>query len=396
MARNFCYDAAMSLTATDVLDRSETLAIALAGRANEAEAIRRLPPATMTDLEDLDLLRMVVPSSLGGHGLGFSTLAHSTRLLGHGCTASAWTISFLVMHNFMLAKFPAAARSELFPAERPWALVPAPLAPTGTAVAVDGGYRVSGRWEWATGVHHSDWIMVHTIQMEPEIASRFVLVPTAEATIDDVWYTSGMCATGSDTVRLDDVFVPEHRAVRGIDLMLGGEVLDGDGMSRLPVPQVLGLVASAPALGAAEVAVELYRARIAERVLAYSLGEKAIDQSAAHMRLGQVTSDLAAIRTRWDAAVDELESYAGAGDVPLDRRMALRLTASATVRGARAIINSIAEGAGASVYMSGSAFQRFQRDVEVLKGHVIFDWDRTTELAGRVALGLPLKPTDMV
>lgn len=386
----------MSLTATDVLDRSTTLSTALAERANEAEALRRLPSATMADLEELDLLRMIVPSSLGGHGLGFSTLAHSTRLLGHGCTASAWTISFLVMHNFMLAKFPPAARSELFPADRPWALVPAPLAPTGTAVAADGGYRISGRWEWATGVHHSDWIMVHALQMEPEFASRFVLVPTALATIDDVWHTSGMRATGSDTVRLDDVFVPEHRAVRGLDLMMGGEVLKGDGMARLPVPQVLALVASAPALGAAEAAVELYRARIAERVLAYSLGEKAIDQSAAHMRLGQVTSDLAAIRTRWDAAVDELESYAGIGDVPLERRMALRLTAAATVRGARAIINTIAEGAGASVYMEGSAFQRFQRDVEVLKGHVIFDWDRTTELAGRVALGLPLKPTDMV
>lgn len=358
--------------------------------------MRRLPPATMADLEELDLLRMVVPASLGGHGLGFSTLAHSTRLLGHGCTASAWTISFLVMHNFMLAKFPDEARRELFPVERPWALVPAPLAPTGSAVAVNGGFRVTGRWEWATGVHHSDWIMVHALQMEPEFVSRFVLVPTTEAEIDDVWYTSGMCATGSDTVRLDDVFVPEHRAVRGIDLMLGGEVLDGDGMARLPVPQVLALVASAPALGAAEAAVELYRTRIAERVLAYSLGEKAIDQSAAHMRLGQVTSDLAAIRARWDAAVAELDSYAGVGDVPLERRMALRLTASATVRGARAIIGTIAEGGGASIYMSAAAFQRFQRDVEVLKGHVIFDWDRTIELAGRVALGLPLKPTDMV
>jgi alkylation response protein AidB-like acyl-CoA dehydrogenase len=386
----------VNLTARDVLERCEALAPALAARGNEAEELRRLPPATMVDLEEHDLLRMVVPTSLGGHGLGFSTLAHATRVLAHGCTASAWTISFLVMHNFMLAKFPAEARTELFPAERPWALVPAPLAPTGTAVAVDGGYRVTGRWEWATGVHHSDWILVHAIQTEPEFASRFVLVPTSEAEIDDVWYTSGMRATGSDTVRLDDVFVPGHRAVRGADLMLGGEALEGDGMARLPVPQVLALVASAPALGAAEAAVELYRARIAERVLAYSLGEKAIDQSAAHMRLGQVTSDLAALCSQWDAAVAELDSYAGSGDVSLERRMALRLAAAATVRGARTIISTIADGGGASIYLAGSPFQRVQRDVEVLKGHVIFDWDRTTELAGRVALGLPLKPTDMV
>ncbi|MEY4175939.1 MAG: hypothetical protein RI900_3104 [Actinomycetota bacterium] len=386
----------MALTHHDVLERSEVLSSRLVERAAEAESLRRLPASTVSDLEQLDLLRMVVPTSMGGHGLGFESLAHSTRILGHGCTASAWTISFLIMHNFMLAKFPQAARDELFTGSRPWALVPAPLAPTGQAEVVEGGYRVTGRWEWATGVHHSEWIMVSTIQTEPELAVRFVLVPTAQATIDDVWHTSGMRATGSDTVRLEGVFVPEHRTVRGAELMAGGEPIEGDAMSRLPVPQVLAMVASAPALGAAEAAVELYRSRIAERVLAYSFGEKSIDQSAAHMRLGQVISDLAAIRARWDDAVEELASYAGAGDVPLERRMAIRLTASATVRGARSVINTIAEGAGASVYFETSPLQRFQRDVEVLKGHVIFDWDRTVELAGRVALGLTLKPTDMV
>lgn len=80
----------------------------------------------------------------------------------------------------------------------------------------------------------------------------------------------------------------------------------------------------------------------------------------------------------------------------VERRMALRLAAAATVRSARSIVGTIAEGAGASVYFAQSPFQRFQRDLEVLKGHVIFDWDRTAQLAGRVALGLPLQPTDMV
>lgn len=76
--------------------------------------------------------------------------------------------------------------------------------------------------------------------------------------------------------------------------------------------------------------------------------------------------------------------------------MACRLTAAATVRSARSIINTIAEGAGASVYFTSNPFQRFERDVELLKGHVIFDWDRTTELAGRVELELPLQRTEMV
>lgn len=386
----------MTLTHDDVLARSVQLAAALADRAAEAEALRRVPQATLDEVRAAELFPMVVPTSLGGHGLGVATLAHSTRIMAHGCPASAWTLSFLVMHSWMLGKFPAEARAELFPSHRPYALAPAPLAPTGTIEPVDGGYLVSGRWEWATGVHHSDWVIVHAVQLQPEITSFFAVVPTAEVEIDDVWYTSGMCATGSDTVRLDRVFVPAHRVVPAARMMFGGDVLPGDAMTKLPVPQVLALVAAAPALGAAETAVELYRERIAQRVLAYSLGERAVEQPAAQVRLGTVVSDLAAARTRWDAAIDELDACAGHDEVPLERRMAMRLTAAATVRAARSVVSTIAEGAGASVYFAGSPFQRIQRDIEVLKGHVIFDWDRTTELAGRVALGLPLKPTDMV
>ena len=386
----------MPMNSQEVRRRAEVLAVALANRAEAAEQARRLPDETIDDVTGLDLFRLVVPTSMGGHGLGVADLAQLTRVLGTACPASAWTISFLIMHSWLLGKFPAAGRAELFPSERPWALAPAPLAPTGTARPAEGGYLVSGRWEWATGVHHADWVMVHAVQTEPAFASFFAVVPRSEATVEDVWYTSGMCATGSDTVALDNVFVPAHRTIPSQQLLFPTDRLDGDGMADLPVPPVLALVAAAPALGAAERAVDLYRERIAERVLAYSMGDRAIDQPAARMRLGAAVSDLAAARLRWDAAVAQLAACTGGGEVPVPQRMAWRLTAAATVRAARAVISTIAEGAGASVYFTASPFQRLQRDVEVLKGHVIFDWDRTTELAGRVELGMELQPTDMV
>ncbi|MEZ5225723.1 MAG: acyl-CoA dehydrogenase family protein [Acidimicrobiales bacterium] len=141
-----------------------------AAAADEAERLRRLPPSLIDEVTEADLWRLVMPTGLGGHGLGITELAHGTRRLAQGCPASAWTISFLVMHSWLLTKFGEAARAEFF-AEQPWALAPAPLAPTGTLTAVDGGYRVSGRWEWATGVHHGEWVMVHAVQTEPEFAT---------------------------------------------------------------------------------------------------------------------------------------------------------------------------------------------------------------------------------
>lgn len=390
-----------AMSRQEILRRSEAMAERLSLRAAEAEELRRLPDSTMADVVDTDLFAMVVPTSLGGHGLGVDTLAHSTRLLAHGCPASAWTISFLVMHSWLLGKFGPRARAEFFTPDKPWALAPAPLAPTGTMSATGDGYRLTGRWEWATGVSHAEWVMVHAIVAGPEFETRFAVVRRSEVEVDDVWFTSGMRATGSNTVRIDDVFVPAHRTMLATTWMSAGgsgdgNSVDGDGMARFAVAPVLALVAAAPALGAAEAAVAFFRQRITERVLAYTLGDHQKDQPAAQIRLATAMSDLASTRARWDAALAELIDVSASGELTLDQRAEIRLAAAATVRSSRAVISTVCEGSGASVYASSSPLQRLQRDVEVLKGHVIFDWDRTAELAGRVALGMELRPTDML
>ncbi len=375
--------------------RCAALAPALSARAEEAESLRRLPDDTIRDVRDAQLFETIVPASLGGHGLGLDTLAQGTREMAHGCPASAWTLSFLMLHGWLLSRFPPEARSELF-ADGPVALAPAPLAPTGSVKVVDGGFRVSGSWEWATGVTHSDWVMVHAVQTAPTFATWFLVLPRADVQVDDVWFTSGMRATGSNTIRIDDVFVPSHRAIPAESMLLAAAPIEGDGLARHPVASVLALVAAAPALGAAEAAVELYRQRLGERVLAYTLGDRAAEQPAAQIRLATAMSDLTATRVRWDAAIADLVAACDDGAPSEQLRVDTRLAAAATVRGSRAVISTVCEGAGASVYFSESPLQRLQRDVEVLKGHVIFDWDRTAELAGRFALGFELRPTDLV
>jgi alkylation response protein AidB-like acyl-CoA dehydrogenase len=367
----------------------------LLDRADEGEQLRRVPDATIDAVRAADLFRVVVPTELGGHGLGLDTFAQGTRILAQGCPASAWTLSFLMIHGWLLTKFGAEARALVFEGS-PCPFTPAPIAPTGIAVVADGGYRITGTWEWATGVAHAEWVMVHAVQAEPVFDTHFVLLRPDEVEIDDVWFTSGMRATGSNTVRIDDRFVPDAMTIPARTLLYGGEQLEGDGLAGHPVPAVLGLVAAAPALGAAEAVVERFRDRVSSRVLAYSLGDRAREQPAAQIRLATAMSDLESARVRWDAAIASLADAAASGSVDEDLRVATRLTAAATVRAARSVISTVCEGAGASVYRSTDPMQRLQRDVEVLKGHVFFDWDRTAELAGRHALGLPLRPTDMV
>ena len=375
------------------LARCGALAAELAAGAPEAERSRRVPDDVLAAVDDADVLRAVLPTSLGGHGLGLDAVCQGTRLLAQGCPATAWTVSFLMLHAWLLSKLPAPGRDEVFAAGFPRAA--APLAPTGQLVPGDGGFVVSGRWDFATAVSHSGWVMAHGIELGDELATRFAVLPVAEVTVVDNWDTAGMRATGSHTVVVDEVTVPAHRTVSGQALLDGAEPLVGDGLAGLPLVAVLALTAAAPAVGAAEAAVAGYEDRLRDRVLAYSLGEKAADQPVAEARLGAAVAALAGARAGWDQAIATVTAAAAAGALTDRLRVETRLAAAAAVRSARQVVSLVGEGAGATVYRSDHAFQRLQRDVETLKGHVIFDWDRATELAGRVRLGHPLRPTDM-
>lgn len=379
------------MDATHALERAESLTDLIAAHAARAEEQRRVTPEVIDAVANDELFELVVPTSLGGHGLGLDTLAEVTRTMGTACPATAWTLSFLMMHAWLLSKLPEEGRDEVFAATSA-PLAPAPLAPTGRAVPVDGGFLVDGRWEWATGSAHADWLLAHVIVDGPEFTTRFVVVPMADVTVEDVWFTSGMRATRSNTVVARGVLVPEHRTMSASELLDSAATVAGDGLAGIPVVSVLALVAAAPALGGAEGAARAYRARLRERVLAYTLGDKAAEQPAAQMRLATVEDLVATATARWRDAVSTLTT----SDIGADERVDARLAAASTVRIAREAISTACEGAGASVYFSDQPLQRIQRDIETLKGHVIFDWDRTTELAGRHLLGLPPRPTDMV
>lgn len=377
------------------LDRCTELSAVLDAEAAAAEAGRRLTDTTMQAAHDARLFDAVVPTSLGGDAVPLDDLLAGTRTLAHGCVASAWTLSFLVMHGWLLAKFPDAGRREFFGGSAP-PLAPAPLAPTGSIRPVDGGVILDGTWEWATGSNHGDWVLVHAVQTEPTFSTRFCALPIDEVEVLDDWFTAGMAATGSNTIRVSERFVPTHRLLDGRALLDSTTSIEGDSLESLPVGAVLALLAAAPALGGAERALGLYEERLRTRVLAYSLGDKATEQPAAQIRLADARSIVRTTRDHYDATVARLMAARDAGAVDVQLRVDTRLAAAEVVRSARRAVSIICEGAGASVYRSDHPLQRIQRDLETLKGHVIFDWDRTAELAGRVTLGFDLRPTDMV
>ncbi|AFJ34995.1 MULTISPECIES: acyl-CoA dehydrogenase [Mycobacterium] len=370
----------------------------LAERAEEAERLRRLPAATVSDFRQTELFRLLLPARFGGLQASFPELLQPIRRMAHGCASSAWTLGFYALHNWMLSLFDPRAQEEVF-ASGP-ALAPAPLAPTGRGVPADGGVRVTGRWSWATGAMDADWMIVGAlIERADGIDPVLVVLPADRVEVVDTWHTAGMRATGSHDLVVDDVFVPEHRLVAVADIYGGtapGARAHGVPTYRWPMVPALALTASMPVLGAAERVTELFAERLGGRVLAYS-GVAQKDQPAAQIRLGEARVRLSALRALIAATVDEIEAIVvSGGRVSRSVRADARLAAARTVHECRAIIAALLEAAGASAHFLSSPLQRAKRDVDIAAGHVVFDYDTSRELAGALAIGAKISPIAMI
>ena len=370
----------------------------LAARAEEAEKLRRLPAATISDFRASGLPALLLPAKFGGQQAQFSQLLDPVRRMAHGCTSSAWTLGFYMLHNWMLALFDIEAQQEVF-ASGP-VLAPAPLAPTGKGRVVGGGITLSGRWSWATGVMDADWVIVGAIVEEADaMYPALAVLPAAEIEVVDVWHTSGMCGTGSNDVIVSDVFVPAHRIVNVFDIYAGiapGSITHGVSTYRWPMVPALALTAAMPVLGTAERVADLYQARVQERVLAYS-GVAQKDQPTAQVRLGDARVRLKALTALVADTAANIEEIVEQGD-PVSRevRADARLAAAHVVHEARAIIANLLEASGASAHFLSNPLQRAKRDVDIVTGHVVFDYDVSRELSGALSIGVDVSPIAMI
>src|SRR5919199_913469 len=208
----------------ELLARAEALVPVLRERAGHTEELRRLPDETIEDLHRAGLFRILQPKRVGGSELPFRSIVELVSIIGTGDGSTAWVLANLAAHHWMLAMFPKQAQDEVW-GQSPDNLIGSALVfPRGRAHRVEGGYRVSGRWPFSSGVDPSTWNLLGAIAQDEEAGTampRIFLLPASDYTIIDTWHVIGLAGTGSKDVAAEDVFVPEYRSL-AMDQITGG------------------------------------------------------------------------------------------------------------------------------------------------------------------------------
>jgi two-component flavin-dependent monooxygenase len=248
----------------DELRLADAAERAAAGAAT-ADRERRLAPETARALTDAGFARHFVPERWGGRAGEFAPLVEAVARVGEdGCSSAAWCAALWAAHSRFGAFLPPEGQRDIWEGSPDVRVAAAVMPPAGEAIPVDGGWTVSGEWHNASGVDHSEWVLLGAWEPHGEgRRPRVLAVPAADPglTVRDTWDSVGLRGTGSNTVVADGVFVPRHRSFTFADL-LGGTGAQGTGARCHAVPAHLagGLVFAAPALGAARRALRVWTA----------------------------------------------------------------------------------------------------------------------------------------
>jgi 3-hydroxy-9,10-secoandrosta-1,3,5(10)-triene-9,17-dione monooxygenase len=364
-------------------------------RAALAERSRRIPDETLRELHGSGLMRVLQPRRVGGSELPWVSLVDIGSELAAACGSTAWNWANYAVHHWMLAFWPVACQDELWAADPDVLIASSVVFPAGRATRVPGGYRLSGRWPFSSGVDPSQWNMLGGIVQGGEGPGeyRIFLLPREDYRIIDNWHVMGLRGTGSNDVEAKDVFVPEARtlavdATRGGTTHPGAEVNTG-ALFRIPIFATFPYMLTGIALGIAQGAYDDFMEGARDRVARYS-GRSLADMTAIQVKIAEAAACIDTARTLMRRHCEAAQAFADHGEVP-------DLMTKATWRRDGAFSAGLCEraldvlfkcGGGAALFDS-HPLQRAFRDVHAATAHISMIWEPQATTFGRIALGLP-------
>lgn len=388
-------------TRAELVARARDLVPVLRQRAAATETAGTMLEETKRDLLAAGLFRIVQARSMGGYELDVATHIEVAAEIARGCASAAWILGLLGMQNWMLGYYPPEAQREIVAAgtDLITCLV---MGPQTTAARAEGGWRLSGKWPYVSGVDQCNWLMLSAF--DPDIAKDQAprvltfLLPRSAASLRvlDDWHVLGLRGTGSKSLTLTSEFVPPHRVMAFWEADVSGApgfaVNTGPLYAAIPRIPFFCMVVAAPSIGIASMALDSFRERLTSRRNAFMNAPQS-EAATAQMRLGQATARLdAARRLLIGDAEDYSTKIAARHKFTLDERALYRQHMADVLAATTAIVMDLFFDAGTGATFDASPLQRALRDILALRSHVGVNPDNASENLGRVVLGLAPKP----
>ncbi|VCU67976.1 Flavin-dependent monooxygenase, oxygenase subunit HsaA [Pigmentiphaga humi] len=380
-------------------DALEALAPMLKASARAVETARRVPASHVDAIRATGFFDLVKPAAYGGAERDFATLVEANLILARNCASTAWVCGLLAAHQWLVASFPAQAQQDVWGSNAD-ALLCGSYAPAARAQAVPGGYRLSGKWSFASGCDNAHWAvcaaMIPALADPGRLEPAFLLVPAADYRVDDTWDVVGLAGTGSKTLVLDEVFVPGHRILTFAQTTSGAtpgaEHHRHEPGYRIPMLAVIPSCLASVAVGAAQGALADYIAATSVRVTRGAVAggqQKMAEFPTVQLRVAEAA---AAVDAAQEILLRDLRRVAAAvarGQVLTEeaRILSRRGQAYAVALALRAVeaLNAATGGMGLDL---NHPVQRAWRDVNAIARHISMNWDAVGTMSGQMLLGL--------
>ena len=374
------------------LEIARALAPKIRARAAEVEAARQLPKDLVMDIANAGLFKVAVPEAEGGMGADIMTTLQVIEEVARADGSTGWCLAMGINTFRQSAQLAPEVRREIFYSD-PVGVSAGSANPRGRAVAVPGGYRVTGHWFFASGCMHSSAVhgackvfdgdtprLGPTGEQEVRIAFFY---PKSLARIIDTWDVSGMRGTGSHDIEVEDLFVPEERTFSAAErrARVTGPI------NRMHGFDLAGCGFCCVGLGVARAALDTF-AELAQQKVPRGSSDLLRDRGTVQAIVGEAEATFRAGRALLFDVVEDMWRTVLASQAITERQRAdLRLAMTHAAQRAAKATHMVCAAAGTTSIFASSPLERYARDAEVVTRHNQLQ-AANYEAVGRTVLGL--------
>lgn len=372
----------------EVVARATALVPLIREHAEKSSEERRVVPEVMDALEEAGLLKLMIPRRLGGLETNIRTMMECVAEVGRGDGSTAWAVALLNVCTWFSTTFSDEAQDEVF--STPDAKACGIFSPPSKSERVDGGYLVSGRWPYSSGSFAATWATLG-IGLDNGDPRALALIPAEAWRIEATWFVAGMKGSGSDTIVVEDHFVPDHRIQRFTDMVAGefttSHKSDEQNANMAFIP-VAALVLVGAQIGLARHAVERTLANLPKKNVAYTCYTNARNSPTHQVDVAEAASRFDQAELLMQRACADVDRAAARGE-QLDKLTRARVRMDTGIIGelVKEGIDRLMTANGASSFADGNVLSRVWRDSEIAGRHALVMPELGKEAYGRMLLG---------